>query len=136
MDFHAWMLLHLIPLLMIGFLAYKVVRLRRRGRAFLELGRTERLRFAQLVVRDRSLPLLSRMLVTIAAGYLAMPFDLIPDFIPIIGHADDFLVVTVLIGVVTKSIPAERLAALVREARELLNTTRKLVATQPTWDSR
>jgi uncharacterized membrane protein YkvA (DUF1232 family) len=113
------MLLPLIPLILLGVLTLKVVLLRRRGRAFLALNPTERLRFAQLLIRDGSLPLVSRGLAAIAAGYLALPIDLIPDFIPVLGHADDFLVVTVLLGVILKNTPPERLSSLLRQSRDL-----------------
>ena len=118
MDFHAWMLLLLIPLLAIGLVTLKVVQLRRRARPFLQLSHRQRLRLARLIVRDGSLPLVPRVVASVAAGYLAMPVDLIPDFIPVIGHADDFLVVTVLIAVITRTLPSDRLTALMEAARE------------------
>src|SRR5512143_2023404 len=111
MDFNAWLLLLLIPLLGIGLLTLKVIQLRRRARPFLRLSHRQRLRLARLIVRDGSLPFVPRVVASVAAGYLAMPVDLIPDFIPVIGHADDFLVVTVLIAVIRRSLPPDRLTA-------------------------
>lgn len=116
-DFHWWMLLPLIPLSIIGFVIFKVVRTRRRARQFLKLTRAERLRFARLVLGSPSIPAVPRVLVAAAAGYLALPIDLIPDFIPIIGHADDFLVVTLLLAVMTRVLTPDELRDLVRQAR-------------------
>ena len=39
------------------------------------------------------------------AGYLAMPFDIIPDRIPIIGQLDDFVVLTVGVRTMLRRIP-------------------------------
>lgn len=126
MDFQWWMLLPLIPLTVIGLLVFKIVRVRRRGREFLRLDRAEKLEFAKVMLRDGSLPVVPRVLVAAAAGYLALPIDLIPDFIPIIGHADDFLVVTLLISIITRTVSPEQLDAAIRQAKRLEPANRAL----------
>lgn len=31
-------------------------------------------------------------------GYAALPFDLIPDFLPVVGHVNDLVVILALVG--------------------------------------
>jgi uncharacterized membrane protein YkvA (DUF1232 family) len=40
-------------------------------------------------------------------GYLAMPFDLIPDFIPVIGYADDAIIVAAVLRSVVRRAGAD-----------------------------
>lgn len=117
MDVHWWMLLPLIPLGLAAFFVFKVFRIRRRARRFLELSRPERLAFARAILRDGEIPLGPRVLVALAAAYLALPFDLIPDFIPVIGQADDFFVATAMLAVIHRVAPPERVEAAMRAAR-------------------
>lgn len=117
MEFHWWMLLPLIPLLGLVFIGFKVARVRRRVRPFMRLSHRERRAFARLVLRDRSLPLLPRVLVALAAAYLALPIDLIPDFIPILGHGDDFVVATVLGALIVRALSPEQFDAAIRQAQ-------------------
>jgi uncharacterized membrane protein YkvA (DUF1232 family) len=44
---------------------------------------------------DPELPRSLHRTLWFLAGYLAMPFDLVPDFIPVLGYADDAIVVAV-----------------------------------------
>ncbi|HVF19603.1 MAG TPA: YkvA family protein [Mycobacteriales bacterium] len=45
------------------------------------------------VARDERVPRRVKVEVGLAAGYLVMPFDVIPDFIPGIGQLDDVAIV-------------------------------------------
>jgi uncharacterized membrane protein YkvA (DUF1232 family) len=86
------------------------------------------LRLLKDLAADRALPRGVRVRLWLLFVYLAMPFDLIPDFIPVIGYADDaIIVVLVLRSVVRRAGPdavrrhwagtPEGLAALWRAAR-------------------
>lgn len=46
------------------------------------------------------------MLLGLAVGYLLLPFDLIPDFIPILGQLDDLVIVPSLFYLGIKCVPA------------------------------
>jgi uncharacterized membrane protein YkvA (DUF1232 family) len=45
------------------------------------------------LMHDNRVPRRRKLLLAALIGYLALPFDLIPDFIPIAGQLDDVLVV-------------------------------------------
>ena len=40
-----------------------------------------------------------------AVGYTVMPFDLVPDFLPVVGHLDDLVVVPLLVVAAVKLVP-------------------------------
>jgi uncharacterized membrane protein YkvA (DUF1232 family) len=45
------------------------------------------------LLRDERVPRRRKLLLVVLVGYLAMPFDLIPDFIPVAGQLDDVIIV-------------------------------------------
>jgi len=68
------------------------------------------LRLLGRLAADRSLPRGVRVRLGLLMAYLAMPIDLVPDFIPVLGYADDAIIVTVALrGVVRRAgLPAVR----------------------------
>jgi len=40
--------------------------------------------------------------VLLLLGYLAMPFDVVPDFVPVLGYADDAIVVSLVLRSVVR----------------------------------
>jgi uncharacterized membrane protein YkvA (DUF1232 family) len=61
--------------------------------------------FYKLVLRHEKTPRLAKVLLGAATFYLAVPIDLIPDFIPVIGHLDDVIIVPALVALAVKMIP-------------------------------
>jgi uncharacterized membrane protein YkvA (DUF1232 family) len=57
------------------------------------------------VAVDRRVPLLARIMLGAAIAYLFMPFDLIPDWIPVLGLLDDVIVVPGLIWLALLLVP-------------------------------
>jgi uncharacterized membrane protein YkvA (DUF1232 family) len=55
------------------------------------------LRLIRRLAADRSLPRSVRIRLWLLLAYLASPIDLIPDFIPVLGYADDAIIVTVVL---------------------------------------
>jgi uncharacterized membrane protein YkvA (DUF1232 family) len=59
------------------------------------------LRLIRRLAADKTLPRGVRIRLGLLLAYLALPIDLIPDFIPVLGYTDDAIIVTaVLRGVV------------------------------------
>jgi uncharacterized membrane protein YkvA (DUF1232 family) len=69
------------------------------------------LRLLGRLARDRSLPVNARGWLWGLLLYLAMPIDVIPDFIPMIGYADDAILVLLALRMVARRIGAPALRA-------------------------
>jgi uncharacterized membrane protein YkvA (DUF1232 family) len=54
------------------------------------------------LLRDRRVPRRHKLLLGLLVGYLAMPFDLVPDFIPVAGQLDDAILVLVVLRTVLR----------------------------------
>ena len=66
-------------------------------------------RLLRRLAADRSLPRGVRVRLWLLLGYLALPIDLVPDFIPVIGYADDAAIVAIALRSVTRRAGAEAL---------------------------
>jgi uncharacterized membrane protein YkvA (DUF1232 family) len=60
------------------------------------------LRLIHSLSKDKKLPLSSRLRIWGLVGYLALPIDLIPDFIPVIGYADDAIIMAFVFRSIVK----------------------------------
>jgi uncharacterized membrane protein YkvA (DUF1232 family) len=52
---------------------------------------------------EARVPRRHKLLLGALVGYLAFPIDLVPDFIPVVGHVDDLLVVVLALRVVLRA---------------------------------
>jgi uncharacterized membrane protein YkvA (DUF1232 family) len=61
------------------------------------------------LLADPAVPRRHKLLLAALVAYLALPFDLVPDFIPIAGQADDALLVALVLRAVLRGSGPERL---------------------------
>lgn len=67
------------------------------------------LRLLRRLAGDAGLPRGVRIRLWLLLGYLALPIDLIPDFIPVLGYADDAIVVAMVLRSVVRRAGPEAL---------------------------
>ena len=86
-------------LALFGLLSFWLIRTIRADKAYRQfslrikrLGWRDKLRLARRIVGDRRVPWTARLVPAGVVLYLAMPLDIIPDFLPVIGQLDDLLV--------------------------------------------
>jgi uncharacterized membrane protein YkvA (DUF1232 family) len=79
-----------------------MTRLREIARAF-----RDELAVYRRVLRHPRTPIVAKALLGTALAYALLPFDLIPDFIPVLGQLDDLVIVPLLVGTSLKLIPRD-----------------------------
>jgi uncharacterized membrane protein YkvA (DUF1232 family) len=60
------------------------------------------LRLVRRLCADPELPRGVRVRLALLLAYLAFPLDLVPDFIPVLGYADDAIIVTAVLRSVVR----------------------------------
>jgi uncharacterized membrane protein YkvA (DUF1232 family) len=61
---------------------------------------------------DREVPRRAKLALVLLVAYLAMPFDLVPDFVPVAGQLDDAILVAVVLAYVARSAGPRRIEEL------------------------
>ena len=69
-----------------------------------------------LSLKSKDTPLAAKILAGITIGYALSPIDLIPDFIPVLGYLDDFIILPALIALTIRLIPVNTLEQCRKEA--------------------
>jgi uncharacterized membrane protein YkvA (DUF1232 family) len=68
------------------------------------------LRLQRRLAADSSVPRAARVRLWLLLAYLAIPFDVVPDFVPVLGYADDAIIATLVLRSVVRraGVPAVR----------------------------
>jgi uncharacterized membrane protein YkvA (DUF1232 family) len=115
----------LLWLVLVAFLAMA----RPKGNALTESLRLlpDLLRLVTRLARDSELPQGVRIRLWLLLGYLALPIDLIPDFIPVLGYADDAIIIAFVLRSVIRHAGPDALARHWPGTPEGLSTVRHLI---------
>jgi uncharacterized membrane protein YkvA (DUF1232 family) len=81
-----------------------------------------------LAAYDPRVPWYAKVLAAAVAGYALSPIDLIPDFIPVLGYADDLIIVPLGIWLAVSLIPQEVMAEYRIKADEAGQRPRSTIA--------
>ncbi len=73
----------------------------------------------RLVLKHPQTPFMAKIFLGLAVGYLLLPFDLIPDFIPVLGQLDDVVIIPLLVYIALLFIPKD----IIQSCREQVQVT-------------
>ena len=99
MEWWAWLLISVALTLAIyaGFVAYLAVRGRREDARALVTFIPDCIVLVARLARDPRVPRRRKLLLLALVGYLSLPFDLVPDFIPVAGQLDDAVIAALIL---------------------------------------
>src|SRR5438034_7818215 len=99
MQWWTWLLISLGAFLAIyaSFLAWLVIHGRRDDARALATFIPDCIVLVTRLARDPRVPRHRKLLLLALVAYLALPFDLVPDVIPVAGHLDDAIVVALVL---------------------------------------
>jgi uncharacterized membrane protein YkvA (DUF1232 family) len=81
-----------------------------------------------LAARDERVPWHAKAVAAAVAAYALSPIDLIPDFIPVLGHLDDLIIVPLGIALAARLVPPILMAEFRAEAARREARPKSLVA--------
>lgn len=86
---------------------------------FMKLNVRQKLAFFRLLLRDRDrqVPLYVKIIPIALVIYLLIPFDIIPDFVPVIGYLDDVAIALVALVLIIRFSPRAVVLELLNQAR-------------------
>src|SRR6059058_6011350 len=105
MQWWAWLLISLGAFLAIyaSFLSWLVICGRREDARAFATFIPDCIVLVTRLARDPRVPRRRKLLLAALVGYLGLPFDLVPDLIPVAGQLDDVLVVALVLRHLVRS---------------------------------
>ena len=136
MQWWQWLLISLGVILVIyaSFLAWLVIRGRREDARAFATFIPDCIVLVTRLVRDPRVPRRRKLLLIALVAYLSLPFDLVPDFIPVAGQLDDAIIVALVLRYFVRAGgepmirelwpgPQQSLALILRLARPVARST-------------
>jgi uncharacterized membrane protein YkvA (DUF1232 family) len=81
-----------------------------------------------LAARDPRVPWYAKAVALATVAYAASPIDLIPDFVPVLGHLDDLIIVPCGLWLAIRLIPPELMAEFRAQALQVSAKPRSIAA--------
>lgn len=87
-------------------------------KTFLSLKNRRKIQFLKALITDRRIPWAAKLVPLLLVPYLAMPFDIIPDFLPVLGYLDDVVLVIVALALFIRLCPSQVVQELLEECSQ------------------
>ena len=85
---------------------------------FIRLRTRRKLTFFRLLMQDKRVPVYVIAIPVVLVMYLSLPFDIIPDFVPVLGYLDDVAIALLALVLVLRFTPWPVVLDLLNQASE------------------